>query len=289
MYAAAYLLLPKTERYAPELSQSVISAMQQLVSDVPPELTQDAAYSNFKPNLNRDIDDSLKAIEKERNAQKRDEQYLILIADLWRQPDLARARSLNEKISDDETRASLATLIDFKETAERLAREKGAGASEEAVRKLPRGVEQALLWLGLARVQAEAGQSQRASNSLNEALQVARGLNDARGPFIILGAAGQLVKLYPPAAEASLVEAVRLFNAQPPELVAQVSWERHVEAGRIARDFPLAVKGVDLSFKQSFSALAKTNPDVVIEASRKLNDERLRASALLAIAAALLA
>jgi hypothetical protein len=92
MYAAAYLLLPKTERYAPELSQSIISAMQQLVSDVPPELTQEAAYSNFKANLNRDLDDSLKAIEKERNAQKRDEQYLILIADLRRQPDLARAQ-----------------------------------------------------------------------------------------------------------------------------------------------------------------------------------------------------
>lgn len=289
MYAAAYLLLPKTERYAPELSQTVISAMQQLVSDVPPELTRDAAYANFKANLNRDIDDSLKAIEKERSAQKRDEQYLILIADLWRQPDLARARSLNAKISDDETRASLATLIDFKEAAERLAREKDAGALEEAVRKLPRGTEQALLWLGLARAQAEAGQSQRASNSLDEALQTARGLNDARAPFIILGAAGQLAKSYPPSAEAALVEAVRLFNAQPPELVAQVTWERRVETGLIARDFPLTVKGVDLSFRQSFSALAGTNPDVVIEASRKLNDERLLASALLAIAAAILA
>jgi hypothetical protein len=62
-----------------------------------------------------------------------------------------------------------------------------------------------------------------------------------------------------------------------------------VEAGRIARDFPLAVKGVDLSFRQSFSALARTNPDVVIEASSKLNNERLRASALLSIAAAMLA
>jgi hypothetical protein len=289
MYAAAYLLLPKTEWYAPELSQSVISAMQQLVSDVPPELTQDPAYANFKANLNRDLDDSLKSIEKERNAQRRDEQYLILIADLWRQPDLARARSLNAKISDDETRASLTTLIDFKEAAERLAKEKDAGAPEEAVRKLPRGVERALLWLGLARAQAEAGQSQRASDSLDEALQNARALNDARGPFIILGAAGQLAKLYPPAAEASLVEAVRLFNAQAPEAVAQVSWEQHVEAGRIARDFPLAVKGVDLSFRQSFSALARTNPDVVIEASSKLNNERLRASALLSIAAAMLA
>lgn len=288
MYAAARLLLPKTERYAPELSQSMILAMQQLVSDVPPELMRDAAYANFKANLSRDLDDSLKAIEKEGSARKRDEQYLILIADLWRQPDLARARTLNAKISDDETRASLTTLIDFKEAVERLAREKDAGASEELVRKLPRGVEQALLWLGLARAQAEAGQPQRASESLNEALQAACRLNDARGPFIILGAAGQLAKLYPPSAEASLVEAVRLFNAQPPEAVAQVSWEQRVEAGLIARDFPLAVKGVDLSFRQSFSALAKTNPDVIIEASRKLDNERLRASALLAIAAAIL-
>lgn len=183
----------------------------------------------------------------------------------------------------------MATLIDYKEAAERLAREKDAGASEEAVRKLPRGVEQALLWLGLARAQAEAGQSQRASNSFNEALETARRLNNARGPFIILSVAGQLAKLYPPSAEASLAEAVRLFNAQLPESVAQVSWEQRVEAGRIARGFPLAVKGVDLSFRQSFSALAKTNPDVVIEASKGLNDERLRASALLAIAAVILA
>lgn len=211
MYAAARLLLPKTEIYAPELTQAVASAMQQLIQDVPPELTQDAAYSNFKAHLNKGVGDSLTEIEKEKDAQKRDEQYLILIADLWRQSELARARTLSARISDDEARVSLTTLIDFKEAADRLGRD--IVASEESTRRLPRGVERAVLWLGVARAHAEAGQSQRASDSINEAIQSARGLNDARAPYIILGAAALMTKLYPPSAETSLAEAVRLFNA----------------------------------------------------------------------------
>jgi len=93
LYAAAHLLIPKAQRHAPELVQPLMLARQQLVSDVPPELTQEAAYANFKAPVSKEPDEAVREIEKERSAGRRDEQYLILISDLWRRADFERARA----------------------------------------------------------------------------------------------------------------------------------------------------------------------------------------------------
>ncbi len=287
-YVAARLLLAKTIKFAPELTQTIAGVMQRCLPDIPQELTLDSAYANFEVPTPQKLSETIKELEKEKNEQRRNERYLILIADLWRHADFATARRLNAKLSDSEAQSSIATLINFKEAAEKLNRVEDLDEVEGTANKLPPGVERALLWLGVARAYGKAGNVQRASESLNTALAAAQKVSDARRPFLMLSAASQLATLDPAMAQTTLAEAVRQFDTYDSEALGQVNWEQRVETGRMWRDFPLDVKGVECDFRQSLPPLVKTDLEGTVGAVRKLTDERQLASALLAIAAAIL-
>lgn len=287
-YAASRLLLPKTIKFAPELTQIIAGVMQTLTPDIPQELTVDSSYANFKVEAPKELNETIKEIEKEQSEQKRNERYLILIADLWRRADYAGARALNAKLSDPEANEGLKTIINFKEASDSLSRAETLNEVEAVARKLPPGVERALLWLGIARAYFKAGDVPHASESLNFSMESARKISDARRPFLFLSIAGQQAQIDPQMAQSTLAEAVRQFNAQAPEALAQISWEQRIETGRMWRSFPLDVKGVDRDMKQTLLPLMKNDPEGTIEAIRKLTDERQLASALLAVAAAIL-
>jgi hypothetical protein len=287
-YAAAHLLLPKTLKFAPELTQPIASAMQALAQDVPQELTLDASYANFEAAPRQELSETIKDIEKEKSEQRRNERYLVLIADLWRRSDFAGARALNAKISDPEASAQLKTLIDFQEAAEKLGRRKELNEAQETARKMPKGIESALLWLGIARALARAGDLQRATEAINAALGAAASVGDARRPYLMLNAAGQLAQLDAQRARTTLAEAVRQINAQTPASLAAISWEQRVETGRMWRSFPVKVAGVETSFRETLPPLIKLDSEGIVQAVKALTDERQRATALLAVAAGML-
>jgi hypothetical protein len=288
-YAAARLLLPKTAKFAPELTQTIAVVMQSLIADVPPDITLDSAYANFEVAAAKELSETIKDIEKEKNEQRRDERYFVLLADLWRRADFVGARALNAKISDTDVQSELATLIDFKEAANKLERRQGVGAAEEIARKLPKGIERAMLWLGIARARAKAGEAQRAIEALNAALESASNLRDARRPYLTLTAASQLAQLDPMRAQSTLAEAIRQFNAQTSESLIAVSWEQRVETGRMWRYFPLKVAGVESEFRQTLPSLMKADAEGTVESVKQLTDERQLAIALIAVATAMLA
>jgi hypothetical protein len=287
-YAASRLLLPKTVKFTPELTEMMAGVMQRLSPDIPQELTMDSSYVNFKVDAPKELTETIKEIEKEKSAQRRNERYLILIADLWRRADYSGARALTSKISDPEASADLETIINFKEGSDKLGRSELLGEVEATARKLPPGVERTLLWLGISRAYLKAGDVPRAYESLTASTESARKIDDARRPFLTLNIASQFEQLDHLKAQSTLAEAVSQFNAQQPEALAQVSWERRIETGRMWRVFPLEVKGVDRDMKQTLLPLMKGDPEGTIETVRKLTDERQLASALLAVAAAIL-
>jgi hypothetical protein len=287
-YAAARLLLPKTVKFAPELTQTIAVIMQGLTTDVPTDLTLDSAYANFEVTAPKEASETIKDIEKEKSEQRRNERYFVLASDMWLRSDFVNARSLNARISDKEANADLKTLIDFKEASEKLERRKEISEAEEITRKLPKGTERALLWLGIARARAKARESQRSTEAINEVLEAALSVNDARRPYLTLSAASQLAQVDPPRSHTLLVEAVRQLNGQDTESLASVSWERRVETGRLWRSFPLKVAGVETDFRQTLPILMKADKEGTIEAVKRLTDERQLALALLAVAAAML-
>jgi hypothetical protein len=287
-YAAGYMLLPKFEKFAPNQTYLIHAAMQLLAAKVPPPLLQDSAYENLKAPAQTDLEQTLKDVEQDEKNQYRDEKYLSLVSELWFRSEFASARKVSARISDEVARASLDTLINFKEAANLIEHEKAIARVEEIAFRLPHGVERAMLWLGIARVRFTAKRPQRALEAINEALASARKVSDARRPFLLLSAAGQLAAIDADQAKVILLESIRELNAQEAEALTEVQWEQRIECGLLWRYFPLTVKGVEFDFRQTLRPLLKNDMEGTITAALALKDEKQLTKALLAITALML-
>ena len=125
-YVAGYLLLPKAEKYSPDLTYLISAAMQTLIRDIPAQFTHDSTYENFAAPAPQNLDKTLNEIERNPNEESRDAQYLALVSDLWQERQFKAAEIVASKIHDKESRSSLATIINFgKAVAARMRVEPG--------------------------------------------------------------------------------------------------------------------------------------------------------------------
>lgn len=288
LYAFGRLLLPKAEKFNPEMVAYVGAALGALAGGVPPELTQEAAYRNFEAAAPKNADDAVSQIEKEGDAQVRDARYLALVSDYWYAGDFAKARLLAGKISDVGARSDLQTVIDFKEALNLLEREKNVAEVERLAAELSPGVERAVLWLAVSHTHTEAGDHPRAAAAVQKALASFGQTEDARRPFLTLSAAAALARFDAASARERLAEAVKQFNARGRQELAEVLWERRVDAGPLWRYFPLAAKGVRFDLRGNLSALLKADRENTIAAATGLKGEEELSQALLAIASEIL-
>lgn len=286
-YAACYLMLPKAKKFAPNLTPYIAAAMHALASDVPQELTQESTYKNLAVTAPKDLDESLREIEDIPDEDSRDARYLSLVFSLWHAGNYTQARSVATRLRERDARDRLAILIDFGEAARSLDRGETAVA-EETAGKLPIGIERAVLWLAVSRRRTVEGDSRRAAEAIDNALASANKVNDARRPFLLLNAAGQLAHFHKTLASSTLAEAIREFNRQQPEALAKVEWRQKIEAGPLWRDFPLKVKGVEFGFVEALPSLVSSDVEGVVAAVNDLKVEGPKAQALLALAAAVL-
>jgi hypothetical protein len=287
-YVAGRMLLPKYDQYAPELAPLINSLMESLGANVSPQLRQDSAYEGLKAEAPQSPDEVLKNIENEVDAQRRDEQYLALVSDLLERAEFAKARAVAANVSDGDARTELTNLIDFREAAVKLERPGGMAGAEGVATRLPDGLERAMLWLGIVRGYAKAGNSQRALLSANALLASVRKINDARRPYLLLCAAGQLARFDPELAKVTLVEAVHEFNEQKAESLEGVEWMERVEVGVLSREFPIGVKGILCDFGQALPPLLEVDTEGTVAQVENLRTERPLAEALLTTAAVLL-
>jgi hypothetical protein len=288
LYAFARLLLPKAQKFDPEMIAYLGTAQGSLADSVPAELTQEAAYKNFEATTPKSADDAITQIEKEPSGQVRDAKYLALVSDYWYAGDFAQARTLADKISDADARAKLRTVIDFKEAANLLERGKNISEVERVADGLPQGAERAILWLAIAHSFSAAGDYGRASTAVQKALAASTDADDTRQPFLTLDAAAELAPFDQVDARARLTEAVKQFNSRSGQESAEVLWERRVDAGPLWRYFPLGAKGVRLDLQGNLVPLLKADRENTIAAATGLKEEKQLSQALLAIASELL-
>jgi hypothetical protein len=256
--------------------------------EVPAELASGTALANFSAPL-KDAEEALRDIAKKTGRDERDGGYLSVAFTLWQRKEFERARTVAARISDDEARHKLATMIDFGEGARALdADPPDPSGAERLARKLPAGVERALLWLGIADALFGAGQPQRGEAAVNEALASARQLNEARRPFLTLNAAAQLARVDPSLAQTTLTGSVLEFNARSAEASGGALWQQRIEAGRMWRDFPLRVRGVSYGWGRALPPLLSTDLEGTVAAVGRLEAEPMRAQALLVAAAFIL-
>lgn len=284
-YAAAYLLLNKTQKFAPDLTPRLGAAMLALSESVPADLTRESTYENFSVRPPKSLEESIKEVEKNGDSHHRDAIYLALVSYFWTKSDFTKARTVNDKISDSDVRDRLASLIDFGDATQGLKNGKPTLEVEKICEKLQPRIERAVLRLGIANASSTASRPSLAIASIHAALADARKINDVRSPFISLNAAGQLAPLDADAATAAMAEAVAQFNFHKS---ADIEWQERVEAGVLWRYFPLNVKGINLEFSHSISILMRVNPEGTIEAMSHLVHEEQLAPALTEIAAVLL-
>jgi hypothetical protein len=286
-YIAGRMLLPKAERYAPELVEQLAFGMQARIGDIRPSLTQEAAYRDLQPPKQKELADALSDIEKFPDADTRDAKYLSVISGLWRKGDYKNARIVNAKIVDDSRRRAVATLVDFGE-GRRALDDNNLTQAEELAAKLPQGIEKAVLLLGLGKKLAQLGDFVKASSTLGRAISAAGYVNDARTPFVILNTGGIFASFDPVRSSAVLMEAIKELNKYSDASFQRIEWQVKVEAPPMWRYFPLEMKGIEFGYRQPFASLVKIDTQRAIDSVSTLSSEKQQADAFIAIATALL-
>jgi hypothetical protein len=288
-YALGRMLLPKTVRFAPELTDPMANALQSIAGAIAPALTQDSSYAELYRTTPRDREETLAEVEKNPNAKFRDTSYLDWVYQMCRKGEFSRARKLNEKISDHDLQVQLSVLISFTEGARLTEQDQAALAEARSIaQKLPQGIERAVLFLGVGKKSFVIGDNQGGLGAINESVKAAESVYDARKPFLLLNAAGQLAPFEPLRAQQLLKEAVKSFNSQDRELLSKVEWRERVDSPPMWRHFSLEVKGVDYTFERTLAPLFRSDPGYTVDSMSGLSDERLRAVALLATISATL-
>lgn len=287
-HAIGYLLLPKAEKYAPELSPALQSGMQQLAGQLPPDATSEDVYRNFSKDTPKSLDEQLANIEKMPGDERRDARYLLLVYRFWQQGNIENARRVASKISSLEVSSKLKTLIDFAEAGKVLkSGDKDSYAVEKIISKIPLGVESSLLWLALARATSKTADKDRFSFFISQSLNSVWKVNDNRRAFLLLSIVGQLAPTDPSYAKQILSEAVNNLNADlsdtPPK------WEQEVKAGDAVVKFSLSsVVNPGKGFSEAIPDLAIIDPQGTSSIISELKKQDQLGSALLVTATAIL-
>jgi hypothetical protein len=251
-------------------------------------MTQESTYANLYNPKTKELEESLEEIEK-RDLKYRDASYLGLVYGLCLKNDFKQARFVNSKISDTDLKAQLSTLIDFSEGAKLLEKDQSAVSDAEAIAKrLPQGIERAVLYLGIAHARTENGDQQRAIEAITEAVKAARNLYEARSPFLILNASSQMAALDVIRGQQLLKEAVQDFNTQDSKLLARVEWRQRVDAKPVWRHFSMEIKGVTFGLEENLAMSVRRDVEFTWAIVGGLTDEGVRAQALLAMVGATL-
>jgi hypothetical protein len=286
-YAAGQQLLPKAQRFAPDLVPRIAAGMQSFISSVPAALTQDSAYEVLGPKKDYTFEDTLREIDEISDTTLHDLRCVMIANGLCFSEDFAHARTVAERIKDAAVRSRLINLVGSGE-AHKTLNKGDVNAAEEMAYKLSPSIERAVLWLAIARARAKEGDRGRALEATNASLKDARGLNDARRPFVMLGAAGELAQLDAASAFQMFNEAVKLLNAGDGKLP---KWSETIEVG--GRSFPFSLRGgevnaaglVDSATRQLYLVNAQEIEAVV----QRLEHELILGNALRALSESMMA
>jgi hypothetical protein len=287
-YIAAYQLFPRVRQFLPARAPALAAAMQALVPDIPPELSQESSYSKLAlTSTVKDLAQELHDIENITGLDRREAEYLSLTFTLWWKGDFKNSRTVAARIKDATARGQLLTFIDFAEAASSLKHGETSFAEEKAT-KLASGIERALLWLGLAQARFKQGDNARTSEAINESLKDARRIEDIRRAFLVLTAASELARFDPLIAGSTLSEAVQAFNSIEATSSDNIRWVRTVEAGTLWRDFPVEIEGIQFNFAQALLPLIAADPEGTLSIIANVKNEELLGKGLAVLAEALL-
>jgi hypothetical protein len=283
--AAAFLLLPKARRYAPQY----VPILTTLSTGIDPKRTNstEARASSSEQTPPTDVDAILKHLDTIKTTVQRDEYCLRMIWSFYAKGDLQSARALNERISSVETRARIFDVISIREAIDSLE----AGDLDSArlqARKLPQGEQRAFLWLAIGAKLVETRDLDDATAVIEWGLADARKTDGAAKASLLLLGSELLSTVDFPASTFVLAEAVRAINSLGPEVTDPLKLNSFVRItiGSQSATFSTDIKGTKAaSISGAIKLPLSKDPLGVITLILQLKNEYARSSALVAFVA----
>jgi hypothetical protein len=285
--AAAYLLVPHAQAFAPEFV-SQLSAIQR-----GPGIDFSTRPTNPLPLLENgkvDLKAVLESVDAIPTSKLRDQYILKTVRVLYLKGDLDPALTVGEKMGDLNGRNQLVSVITFARAVKSL--EVGQiEIAQKSVNRVTSSLQRFLLRLGLARLYLKQHDEPAAEALLTEAIKDIRDHgDDLEQPYLILSAVAMLASFDLPVATDRLKDAIKAFNAlEPPRKArAGASLLETITVGESSASFPLKISLVKFESLGATIKSLSSDPQGVRAILFELKDERILSEGMLGFANALL-
>jgi hypothetical protein len=283
--AAAFLLLPKARRYAPQYGPMLTT----LSTGIDPRRTNsvEARASSSEQTPPTDVDAIIKHLDTIKTSVQRDEYCLRMIWSFYEKNDFHSARALNERMSSLETRARISDVISLREAINSL-QDGDLDSARLYGRKLPQDEQRAFLWLAIGAKLIEKGSLSNAKSAVESGLADARKTEGTAKASLLLLGSELLSTIDFPGSTLILAEAVGAINSLDTEVSDPLRLDRFVriKVGSQSATFMTHIKGTKAAtLKGAIKVPLSKDPDGVITLILQLKNEYARSSALLAFVA----
>ena len=281
-HAAAFLLVPKARRFAPDL----VPVLTNLSNGIDPKRTNSVEARSMPPEPSgpQTVESVVEALEKIQDPTKRDEYCLRMIWSFYLAADFKSAAALVDRMSSSEIRQRLSGLIPIGQAIDSF--KKGdLNAARLQTQRLPASKGRSLLWFAIAAQLLEKGDLQSGRIAIDSGLADARRTDgSAKASLLLLGS--ELTSNIDSAGGSNILsEALNVINALDPDLVDPLRFDRFV---RVKVGSQSAIFSTDISgFKSgtvagAFKVPVARDPDGAITLILQVKNEYVRSSALLA-------
>jgi len=285
--AAAFLLLPKARRFAPDL----VPILSNLSTGIDPKRTNAVEARAFTPEPleTPTLETVAEALDRIEDPLKRDEYCLRMIWSFYQTSDFKSASALTSRMTSAEARNQLSTVIPVGQAINSL-QTGDLDAARVRIQRLTEGKDRSFLAFALASRMIEKGDLQGGRIAIDGGLADARRTNGSVKASLLLMGSELTTVLDLPAGLSMLSEALNVTNSFDPDLPEPLRLDRfvRVRVGSQSATFSTDVTGFKFgSFSGAFKAPISRDPNRALALILNLKNEYMRSSALLAFVAEL--
>ena len=282
--AAAFLLLPKARRFAPDL----IPVLGNLSTGIDPTRTNsvEARAAEREPSGPLTLESVIGKLDSIRDPLKRDEHCLSMISQFYLSADFNSADALVNRMASSEIRGQLSSIVAIGRAVDSFRRD-DLNSAQLLTRKLSSIKERSFLWFAIAARMIEKGDLQNGRMAMESGLVDARRTEGSVKASLLLLGSELTYRIDFAAGSNILSEALKVINAFDSEQDEPLRFDRFV---RVKVGAQSATFSTDLSgFKSgtvsgAFKVPVSKDPNGTLTLILQLKNEYVRSSALVVFA-----